>query len=87
MDWEKIRQKFPGQWLLVEAINARSEKGKRILEHLSVINTFIDSITAMKSYKQLHHKEPHRELFVLHTDREKLEVSERHWLGIRGVKT
>jgi len=86
MDWNQIRLQFPNKWLLVEAIQASSKNGKRILEQLSVINTFVDSVEAMKYYQQLHHDEPHRELFVIHSTREKLDISERHWLGIRGVK-
>jgi hypothetical protein len=86
MKWEEIRNQYPKQWLLVEAIKAHSELGKRILEQLSVINTFPDSVTAMSSYTQLHREAPERELYVLHTDREKLDIMERSWLGIRGIR-
>ena len=39
----------------------------------------------MKGYLQLHHQSPERELYVLHTDREVLDITERRWLGIRGA--
>ncbi len=84
MNWESIRRNYPNKWLLVEAIDAHSEAGKRILEQLSVLNTFQDSLTAMRSYKELHKKSPRRELYVLHTDRETLDIKERRWIGIRG---
>jgi hypothetical protein len=83
--WEKIRSHYPHQWLLVEAIKAHSESGKRILEELTVVNTFPDSRTAMRGYTQLHEQSPERELYVLHTDREQLDITERRWLGIRGI--
>ncbi len=86
MTWEEIRKQYPRQWLLVEAIKAHSEFDKRILEQLSVINTFPDSVTAMSSYTQFHREAPERELYVLHTDREKLDIMERSWLGIRGIR-
>jgi len=86
MNWQEIRSYYPQQWLLIEAIQARSEGGKRILEQMSVINAFSDSVTAMKNYKQLKNKTPERELFVFHTSREKLDIAERRWLGIRGVQ-
>ena len=70
---------------MVEAIEAHSEAGKRILEELTIVNTFPDSRTAMRGYTQLHEQAPERELYVLHTDREKLDITERRWLGIRGV--
>ena len=84
MHWNKIRALYPHQWLLLEAIKAHSEDDRRILDQLSVINTYTESKEAMKEYSQLHHKMPERELYVLHTDRETIDISERKWLGIRG---
>ena len=86
MKWEEIRARYPHEWLLVEAIEAHSENGKRILDKLVVIDVFPDWQEAMSDYKRLHHKEPTRELFVLHTDRESLDIQERKWLGLRGVR-
>jgi len=84
MNWNEIRRYYPQQWLLVEAIKAHTELNKRILEQLAVINSFVDSVTAMQSYRQLHHEAPERELYILHTSRETLDITERRWLGIRG---
>ena len=36
----------------------------------------------MDSYIELHDTAPQRELYVLHTDREELEIEELRWLGI-----
>ncbi len=85
MSWPEIRNHYPHQWLLVEAIKAYSKAGKRILEDLAVVNAFSDSATAMRSYLKLHREAPGRELLVLHTDKEELEVTERRWIGIRGL--
>lgn len=86
MKWEEIRRHYPDQWLLVEAIKAHSESGKRILEQISVVSTFPDSVTAMRGYTKLHREAPERELYVFHTDRETLDIVERRWLGIRGIQ-
>ena len=86
MQWQEIRKCYPQQWLLIEAIKAHSEANKRILEQLAVVNTFANSVTAMKGYAQLHHEAPTRELYVFHTSRETLEITERSWLGIRGAR-
>lgn len=86
MVWQDIRQRYPQQWILIEAIQAHSTANKRILEQLAVIDTFADSITAMKRYAQLHHEAPQRELYVFHASRERLDISERQWLGVRGVQ-
>ncbi|MFB3041219.1 MAG: hypothetical protein ACE1ZS_05365 [Candidatus Poribacteria bacterium] len=86
MRWTEIRSHYPHQWLLVEAIKAHSESGKRILDGIAVVNLFSDSVAAMKEYIQLHREAPGRELYVFHTDREQLDITERRWLGIRGVQ-
>jgi hypothetical protein len=85
MNWQKIREHYPQQWILIEAIKARSEGGKRILEQISVINAFKDSLSAMNDYRKLKKEAPEREMFVLHTDRREPDISERRWLGIRGT--
>ena len=85
MDWQDIRKHYPHEWLLVEAVEARSETGKRILEQLAVVNRFPDGLTAWRNYSQLHRETPTREYYVLHTDRETLDIAERRWLGIRGT--
>ena len=86
MNWMEVRQAYPHQWLLVEAINAYSDSGKRVLDRLAVLGAFCDSIAAMQDYAELHREAPARELYVLHTDREALEILERTWLGIRGLR-
>ena len=85
MQWQEIRQHYPQQWLLLEAIKAHSEADKRILDRLAVVSTFSDSVSAMNSYARLHREAPERELYVFHTSREALEIIERRWLGIRGA--
>lgn len=84
MKWQEIREQFPGQWLLVEATQAHSDGGKRIVDELIVVRTFSDSLDAMHEYGELHQQDPWREYYVFHTDRKELEIRERFWLGIRG---
>ncbi len=86
MKWQEIRTHYPQQWLLVEAIKAHSEASKRILEQLAVVGAFPDSSAALENYQQLHREDPERELYVFHTSRETLDVTERRWLGIRGAQ-
>ncbi|MCB0212175.1 MAG: hypothetical protein KDJ52_22720 [Anaerolineae bacterium] len=84
MKWEEIRRHYPHQWLLVEAIKAHSASGKRIVEDMTIVNTYPDAREAMHGYTALHEQSPERELYVLHTDREILNITERRWLGVRG---
>jgi hypothetical protein len=85
MQWQDIRQHYPHQWLLVEALNARSSAGERIIEDMAVLDTYPDGMSAMNGYRDLRRREPDRELYVLHTDREELEITELRWLGIRAA--
>jgi hypothetical protein len=83
MQWSEIRTRYPAQWLVVEALDARSEGEKRILNQLAVLDSFNDSIEAFRKYQELHRQSPGREFYVFHTSREKLDVTERRWLGVR----
>ena len=85
MQWNEIRERYPHQWLLVEAIAAHSVAGNRIVDDLAVLETYLDGTTAMTGYKTLHRMNPGRELYVLHTDRESLDITELHWFGIRAA--
>ncbi len=83
MKWDDVRQHFPHQWLLVEATQAHTTANHRIVEDFAVVECFGSGETAMKGYSELHRKEPQRELYVIHTDREQVEITELNWLGIR----
>ena len=83
MRWAEVRDHYPHQWLVVEAVEAHSEPGKREIEQLAVVESFSDSEPALRAYLKLHRRAPDRELYVLHTDREELEITERAWLGLR----
>lgn len=83
MTWADIRRHYPHQWLVVEALQARSELGKRQLEELTVVNAFPNGEAALRAYLKLHRDAPERELYVLHSDREVLDIAERAWLSPR----
>jgi hypothetical protein len=86
MKWNEIRSQYPEKWLVVEAIKARTKADQRILLQLAVLGSFSTSQTALKKYAEYHRETPERELYVFHTSREKLIVTERKWLGIRGAR-
>jgi hypothetical protein len=86
MQWDKIRATYPHQWLLIEAIEAHTQAHERILDSIAVVDTFPDSQAAMRSYLDLHRQFPERELYVMHTDREDLNIQELRWVGIRGAQ-
>ena len=58
MRWHEIRERYPGQWLLVEAIGAYTEGGKRVLDQFAIIGSFQDSTAALRVYQELHRHFP-----------------------------
>ncbi|MFQ5638998.1 MAG: hypothetical protein ACE5IR_13525 [bacterium] len=85
MTWNEVRRHYRNKWLLIEALKTHNENNEHFLDGLAVINTFSGSVSAMKEYSKLHKQAPERELYVLHTSREKLDIVERKWLGIRSA--
>ncbi|TDX35495.1 hypothetical protein C7954_1582 [Halanaerobium congolense] len=83
MKWKDIRDEYPDSWILLEAIEAHSDHGKRVVDKIAVLDKFNNSEEAMKAYRELHKKNPERELYVAHTKNEDLEIEERKWLGVR----
>ena len=83
MRWIDIRRHYPHQWLLVEALLAYSKSGRRHLDEMAVVDAFADGETALRAYLKLHHDAPMRELYVVHSDREELEITEHSLLGLR----
>jgi hypothetical protein len=85
MNWDQIRIANPQQWLLVEATRAHSEGTQRVVEDMDIVERFPDSAKALQRYSQLHRQAPDRELYVFHTSRERLDITERQWMGIRAA--
>ncbi len=48
MEWGEIRSRYPAQWLLVEALEAHSEGGYRMMNKIAVLNTYADSNEAFQ---------------------------------------
>ncbi|MFZ2358793.1 MAG: hypothetical protein WA040_05575 [Anaerolineae bacterium] len=84
MNWSQIRQAYPDQWLVIEAMEAHSVNNQRQLDRIAVIETCPDGKGAFQSYQRLHEAHPFRELYFVHTARDTLDIRERHWVGIRG---
>ena len=87
MKWADVRKKYIDEWLIIEAINARTEDSNRIVEELTVVDTFNNNNNAaLRKYVELHKVNPERELYVVHTSRGQLNIKERRWTGVRGAQ-
>jgi hypothetical protein len=83
MLWTDVRQTYPDQWLIIEALEAHTEAERRHLDRIAVIETCPDGKAALQSYRRLHQKYPQREFYYIHTSREQPDIIERRWAGIR----
>jgi len=83
MNWQQVRQQYPQQWVLAEVLKGHSENNQWFVDQLTIVDAYSNVCKALAEHKQLHHQMPEREYFVVHTDKEELEILERHWVGIR----
>lgn len=75
MNWQRIRELHPHAWVVVEALDGRTEGDKRLIDKLSVCGVHGENWkAAWEEYKLLHHADKRRELYVLHTDRVELDI-------------
>lgn len=87
MKWSDIREAYPDQWLVVEALAAHTEEGQRMVERLAVMERCRDGDEALRRYRSLHQEYTQREFYFVHTSREVLNIRERQWLGVRRYDT
>ena len=85
MGWEEVKQKYNNEWVIIEAIDAWTQDGNRIIEQLAIVGAFDnDNNEALRKYVKLHKVHSERELYMVHTSHEKLNIKERRWIGVRG---
>ena len=87
MIWEEVQKLYPSSWLVIEAIEAKTEGQDRVIDKLSVLDFFAEetSKNALLKYLQLHKTYPERELYVVHSSRPELDIKEKQWVGL-GVR-
>lgn len=84
MKWSEVCKHYPDQIVLVEALRTTSMNKIRTVEEMLILSDFQDSMAAWQAYKKLHKERPEKELYIFHTSKEKAEVVERFFIGIRG---
>lgn len=84
MKWSEIRQRYPDQWLVLEAVAAHTTPDKqRHLDQITVVEMCADGKTAWDRYQHWHQQFPQREFYYVHTSRSSLDIREQTWVGIR----
>ena len=84
MQWTEVRQTYPNQWLVIEALEAETDSDhRRQLKRIAIVECCPDGSAALQSYRRLHQQYPIREFYFAHTHRELLDIREQFWVGIR----
>ena len=84
MNWDDVKKAYPSQWALIEAIEARTENDRRIIDKMDVVESFgDDGDRAFKRYIELHRLHKEREYFIYHTSHETLDLKVKRWMGVR----
>jgi hypothetical protein len=84
MLWSDIRTLYPDKWLIIEALDAyTNKKNQRKLKDIAIIDICSNNKTVMKSYKELHKQYPQREFYYVNTNKDELDIREKSWIGIR----
>jgi len=86
MRWSEVRAAYPDQWLAIEILQAHTVGNRRIFDRIAVVDTCPDGRTTMKRYGELHRQHPEREFCFVHTANVELNIEERRWIGIRGLR-
>ena len=79
MRWAEIRERYPNQWLIVDALEAHTEGDRRKLDQMTVVEVCPDGAAALRRYQELHRQHPQREFYFVHTARQELDIRERYW--------
>lgn len=83
MKWQNVRKQFPDRWVLVEALEAESVENKREIKEMAVISDFENPKDAWAVYRKIHLEDRMRELYILHTCKDEVEVIEEKFVGLR----
>lgn len=83
MKWQEVRERFPHQWVVLEAMNSHREDDYWVPDELAILDHFEDGWAAMRRYRDLRNQFSQRDIFYFHSDRESLRIQEIHTLGLR----
>lgn len=84
MHWQDIRNTYPDQWLVIEALEAETTSDRRrLLKRIAVIERCETGDAAFQRCRRLLELHPDREFYFAHTSRESLVIYERNWVGVR----
>ncbi|WP_179952617.1 hypothetical protein [Cohnella abietis] len=84
MKWNEVQNLYPNEWVVIEAIQAHSDEGLRLVDEMAIVQKFDDSFEAMKQCNELQRERPANEFYFFHTSRPRVEIRERRCYAISG---
>lgn len=84
MQWTELREQCPNRFVLVEAVVAYSKDGQRVIEEMALVEQYQNVSDAWNGYKKIRRAFPEKQLYIFHTSKEKIEVEEQYFTGVRG---
>jgi hypothetical protein len=86
MTWEQIRAHYPDQWVIMEALQAKTDGDRRVFEQLAVLDSCVDNGELFPRYKKLRAAFPGKELIFYHSANTTMDVKIKNWYGVRVPK-
>ena len=87
MQWQKIRNAYPDQWLVIEALEAKTTSDRRrLLKRIAVVERCEAGDAAFQRCRRLYELHPDREFYFVHTSRESLTIYERNSISPKLTK-
>jgi hypothetical protein len=84
MEWTEVRQAYPNEWPIIEALEAHTTPThQRQLDKIAVVERCTDGSLAMLRYRHQHQQYPAREFYFIQTSREDIDIREQQWMGVR----
>ena len=85
MTWEQIRTTYPDRWVLMEALDARTEGDRRVFCELSVLDTVDNNTNVFPRYNEYRKRFPNREIIFYHASNAQMDVQVRVVPGFRNI--
>lgn len=67
MTWAEIKQSYPNQWLVIEALQVHEVDNHRIFDDVAIVAVCDDGLIALKTYGLYHDQYPEREFAFIRT--------------------
>lgn len=80
MNWKKVREKYPDQWVKIKINDYYITDNKKIIKDMNVINSIYDDKTASRELGNCKEAE-----VVYHTSNEKIYLEIKNMFGFRFV--